>query len=147
YGLKDGITLHRGERLVLVSEVRQVRGCGPNIRKFDYQVLNDFLLDAEAPLLNTRSLEMRIDDEHRGLDDGLGGVRENLIDDRELSFANELRGTRRVTREIEPRIGIHGRVEDTRAAANDGLVVAESGAPGKAEARGEVGLVSEDKVM
>src|SRR6266404_8974703 len=90
---------------------------------------------------------MRIYDEHRWLNNHLRRIREYLVDNRELPLADELRRAWSVTCKIEPGIGVHGRVKDSRAATNNCFVVSESGAPGKAKARREVGLVCEHQVV
>src|SRR4029077_7885955 len=96
YRLQDRVALHRRERLILVGQVRQVRGCRPNIREFDDQVGNQFVLYTQTPLLNARSFQVGFDDEHRGLNDRLGGVGKDLIDNRKLTLANEFRRPRGV---------------------------------------------------
>ena len=55
--------------------------------------------------------------------------------------------TWRAAGEIEPRVGIHRRIENSRSAANHGLVVPPAGRPGKAEAAATSCVVGEHQVL
>jgi len=50
-------------------------------------------------------------------------------------------------RKIEPRIGVHRRIEDSCASANHHFVVAEAWAPRKAKAGRDVGFVRKDQIV
>ena len=91
---------------------------------------------------------MRLDDEHGRLNLILRSVREDLIDNGELTpLADEFGRARRISSEIEPGISVHGRVEDSCTTADDGFVVSEARSPGEAEPRRDVGLVGEDEIV
>src|SRR6267154_469791 len=98
-------------------------GSRTHVAHFQNQVLRQLLLNSQAPLLNARGLQVRIHSKHRGLNDGLGGVTEDLIYDGEFASANELRRAWGIARKIKPGIGIHRRIENSGAAANNQLAV------------------------
>src|SRR5207302_3915010 len=141
YRLHDLIAIHHWKGLVLIGQMGQVRGCRTYIGKFHDEVWGHFLLDAQTPLLDARRLQMGLHDKHGGLNNLLRGVREDLVYDGKEPFADKLRRARGVAREVEPGIGIHRRVKDSRSASDYHLVVPELRGPRKTKTRRPVRLV------
>src|SRR5262249_44343190 len=124
-----------------------MRGCGTHIGNLKRQITNQFLLDAETPLLNARGLQVRVHNKHGRLNNRLRRVRENLVHDRIRSSADEFGRARGVTREVKPRVSVHWRIENSRSAADNRLAVPETRRPGKAEARRKISLVRKNQVV
>ena len=96
-----------------------MRRCRCNIGHVQQQVGCNLLLNPQAPLLNTRALEVRIDGKDgRLLDHSYSGPLKNLIHHREVGLADQLRGTRRVAGKVEPGIGIRRGIENAAASPN-----------------------------
>ena len=131
HGLNQLEAVKRRQRLVLVRQVRQVSGSRRDVGHFQNQVLRKFMLDSEAPLLDARCFQIWIDGELRWGPDRLGGVFENLIDDRRRPFADVLDRNRGAAREIKPWIRVHRGIKDACSAAEHGLIMAPGRRPGK----------------
>ena len=141
------VPVHRGERLILVRQVRQVRGCRTHIGQFENQIGEQRLLNTKTPLLYSRCLQVWIDDEHRRLNDGLRGIREDLVHHRKISLADKIGSAWSIARKIKPGIRIHRRIKNSRAAAESRFCRVRNRATRKSKARRKIRLVREHQVV
>src|SRR5690242_9189140 len=106
-----------------------MRGGRTNVGNLEDEVGHEFLLDSQAPLLYTRGLQMRLDNEHRWLNLHLPSVLETLIHNRILSFTDELCGAWGIAGKVKPGVGVHRRIKNSGPATDYCFAVAERRCP------------------
>ena len=109
--------------------------------------MHQLLLDSQAPLLDARGFQVRIDDEHRRLNNDLRSVLEDLVHNRKQTFTDKLGGARGVARKVKPGIRVHWGIKDSSATTDHGFVAPEPRCPGESKSRRPVGLVRKHQVV